>query len=166
MIALYRGKSLFSRLIRWATWSEYSHAAWLDDDTGRIVEAWRRGVVDTTLGGDHTPGTRVDCFAVEGEDHAHRTAIRSFLWGEMGKPYDLRGVLGFVTRRSGAQSPARWFCSELVFAAYALAGIPILARVAAHQVPPGWLAMSPRLAPAYSILTQERAAPPAPDTHE
>lgn len=46
-IALYQGKSAISRLIRWQTRSQYSHAAFLLDD-GSVIEAWQPCVREIT----------------------------------------------------------------------------------------------------------------------
>jgi hypothetical protein len=46
-IALYQGKSLISRAIRWQTRSQYSHAAFLLDD-GSLIEAWQPCVREIT----------------------------------------------------------------------------------------------------------------------
>lgn len=34
-------------------------------------------------------------------------------WGEIGKPYDSEGILGFIVGRDW-RDPSAWFCSELV----------------------------------------------------
>lgn len=146
MIALYRGESLASRVIRWATWSPYSHVAWIDDDNGDVYEAWGKGVVRAgNLLANHTNGTPIEVFTVAGETHERRCLIRYAMAGELGKPYDFRGVLGFVSRRAQAQSQDRWFCSELVFHAYRQAGIDLLSRIPAFKVTPGLLSYSPML---------------------
>jgi hypothetical protein len=44
---------------------------------------------------------------------------------------------------------ARWFCSELVFAALAHAGVHLFARIEPWAVSPGLLAISPLLSPAH-----------------
>ena len=45
MIALYKGTSALSRIIRWRTWSDYTHAAWVFQD-GSVIEEWKGGVID------------------------------------------------------------------------------------------------------------------------
>ena len=40
-------------------------------------------------------------------------AYYDFLNGELGKPYDKRGIVSFITGRNW-QTPDAWFCSELV----------------------------------------------------
>lgn len=147
MIALYRGKSLPSRLIRWRTWSPYSHAAYLAAD-GSVYEAWAICGVshNATIGTRHTPGTYVDVFDLkEPATDAQRREIEAFLLSECGKGYDYRGVLGFMSRRDKAQDPTRWFCSELIFTAYQRAGVKLFERIEPHRVDPGLLQISPLL---------------------
>jgi hypothetical protein len=186
MIALYRGISAASRLIRFANWSPYSHAAWVCSDdrewiefakenealgrfagmdalqkialrhqratwilSGRPMwESWTQGGVTrrANLSDGHTPGTCVDLFAVRGITAAQMREVNEFFALQKGKRYDWPGILHFATRRpQGAEAQRKWFCSEIVFAALAAAGIPPLARIAQWKVYPGMLAYSPLL---------------------
>lgn len=53
-------------------------------------------------------------------------------------------VARFVTRRQAdRESAGKWFCSELVFAAFQAAGIDLLARTEAWEVSPGLLLRIP-----------------------
>jgi uncharacterized protein YycO len=156
MIALYRGKSWISRAIRLFNWSDYSHVAWLDERAGGVYEAWPYHVRRVAnLGTQHTPGTVIDLFSTCAT-RDQLDVVRAFLTSQIGKPYDFRGVINFLRRRD--QSPAsqaRWFCSELVFAAYAAAGIQLLSRIPAHKVYPGMLAYSPLLIHEDTVITVE-----------
>jgi uncharacterized protein YycO len=144
MIALYKGRSLLSRLIRWRTWSEYSHAAWVCPD-GSVIEAWKGGVRHAP--GplvQHEPGTEVDLFEVKGLCVAKAWRVQEFLLRQIGKPYDYAGILGFVLAAK-TENPDCWFCSELVFAALKGVGVELLSRVPPWKVSPGMLAVSPFL---------------------
>lgn len=145
MIALYHGRSWISRIIKTFTWSDYSHAAWIDDD-GSVFEAWgKNGVTHVpTIDTNHTPGTPVRIYEVAGETPQIRAAVRSFLSGEVGRKYDWLGVFGFVLRANRFARQNRWFCSELVAEAYRLAGHKIL-NLPSNKVFPGMLAASPML---------------------
>ncbi len=147
MIGLYRGKSLISRAIQWRTWSVYSHAAWIDPANESVYEAWFpegvRHVSDIHTG--HTPGTTVDIYNVEGLTQDHMAAVRRWLTTQLGKPYDRWAILGFLVRRDLADESA-WVCSELVYQAFAYAGLPLLAPgTKADRVSPGVLSLSPLL---------------------
>ena len=146
MIALYQGTSAVSRLIRWRTWSDYSHAAWVCRD-GSVIEAWHVGKGVRRVAGlldQHTPGTQVDLFDVQGLDDGRRYDVETFLLAQLGKPYDFAGIMGFVAARR-VENPQKWFCSELIFAALQSVGIDILARIPAWKVTPGLLLLSPTL---------------------
>ncbi|HBA86323.1 MAG TPA: hypothetical protein DCZ95_19760 [Verrucomicrobia bacterium] len=156
MIALYKGKSTLSRAIRWRTWSEYSHAAWVLDD-GSVIEAWKGGVRHVrNMATQHTPGTDVDLFTLN-LTVAQKWAIQDFLIRQVGKPYDYGAILGFMTRAKSENSE-KWFCSELIFAACQSAGVELLKRIPAWKVSPGLLSVSACLsdAPSQGPLPQRR----------
>jgi uncharacterized protein YycO len=97
----------------------------------------------------------VDVLTVQ-VDPEDRERILAFLNDQVGKVYDFIALLHFVTRRPEyAWEQEKWFCSELVFAAFAAAGIELLARVPAYKVYPAMLSYSPLLASAGSIVTDE-----------
>ena len=149
MIALYKGTSALSRAIRWRTWSEYSHAAWVCDD-GSVIEAWRGGVRHVpSIHAQHTQGTEIDLFAVEMTTEK-KWAVQEFLIRQIGKPYDYGAILGFMTRAK-SENPEKWFCSELIFAACQSAGVALLKRIPTWQVSPGLLSISPLLTPQNQI---------------
>ena len=145
-IALHRGKGWIGRLIQWQTRSVYSHASVvLRGLDGPVIESREfRGVraLDRL-----DPGEDVDLFSViTSRDERHQ--IRMFLYDQVGKPYDYTMVARFISRRSSAGwTEERWFCSELVFAAFAAAGIHLLRGIEPWAVSPGLLALSPLLRP-------------------
>lgn len=155
MIALYRGRSVLSRAIRWQTRGEYSHAAWVLPDRS-VIEAWAPGGVqhNVSLGRAHTAGTVVDLYAIRGLTAPQHEEIERFLRSELGGGYDYGNLLKFMSRRRGGHNE-RWFCSELVFAACVAAGVRLLERIAAWQVSPSMLALSPLLVPAETVETEE-----------
>lgn len=147
MIALYRGVSPVSRVIRFMTWSDYSHASWVSPDGGYEVESWIYGVqLEPGLGSNHTPGTVVDLFRVRDLTIEQEYLVEGFLREQVDKKYDWAGLFNFITRKP--QSPDeqdKWFCSELIFAAHASAGIRLLRDIPYWKVSPGLLALSPLL---------------------
>lgn len=154
MIGLYRGTSLLSRMIRLRTWSEYSHAAWIEQ-TGSVVEAWKRKGVrySSDVNTGHTPGTVIDLFDVP-LTQEQMDVVRKFLAHQVGKKYDWRGVLHFITKRHEySRDQERWFCSELIFSAFKAAGVELLSRVEPWKVSPAMLAMSPLLRPCGRLTT-------------
>jgi len=166
MVGLYKGKSAMSRAIAWFTWSDYSHASWVEPDD-RVFEAWKSGVGwRDHYAEDHERDTQIDLFDVRLSSDGYARMMRFFAEQE-GKKYDFRGACGFVTRRDGANVQDRWFCSEIIFTGLTIAGVPPLHRVAAHRVSPGLLSYSPLLLPLRSVSTTPGpAADPADDITE
>lgn len=159
MIAAYKGLSFWpSKLIRIMHRAEYSHVAWVDDDTEEVFEAWNGGVRRTpSIHHQHTPGTPVDLFRVEGQQHYHTTALRQFHIAQVGKPYDWKGVMRFVTRgrEDEPENPSDWFCSRLLMCAHRMVGLPLLARVEDWKVFPGEVTYSPRLHLVKSVIVED-----------
>lgn len=121
----YRGTSPISCLIRARTglfppfiWARYSHFSVIDWDHNQEIEAWSPdGVLCGAIGGRHTPGTEIDLYRFKKPLSAiEESQIWANLYSQIGKPYDLTGVLGFLwlARWLGFHASRRaWFCSEL-----------------------------------------------------
>ncbi len=142
-ILLHRGRGAISKLIQWQTRSPYSHASLLFDN-GQVVEAREfKGV--RWLKRPDWEKEEIDVFEVETTPEQN-SAIWIFVNCQCGKPYDYTMVARFVSRRQETRkSSGKWFCSELVFAAFQKAGIELLARTEPWEVSPGLLAKSPLL---------------------
>jgi len=172
-IALYKGKSLISRAIREWTRSDYSHAAFLFDEqtervarqlalpklkhnaAGSVVEAWHVGGVRNTasLSADHSRGTEVDVFEfIEPLTITQEEQLLWMLHDDIGKPYNFRHILKFLTRRDGKDS-GKLFCSEQVFDRTKRIGRELLARTEAWRVPPDWIPRSTTLRLFDTIIT-------------
>ena len=139
-VLLFRGRGVISSLIRWQTRGAYSHAAILRPD-GTIIESWQGAGVRIK---DITDWRGVDRFDVPLMSPEMWASALTFADSMVGSGYDYWAIARFVSR---ARMPdnQRWFCSELVFAALAHAGLPPLARVEPWAVSPGVLATSPYL---------------------
>lgn len=141
-VALFRGRGILSALIRWQTWSNYSHAALVLPD-GSIVEAWHRG-----------PGVRkkqltdmngVEIYRVKGLTKQQSDIAAEFAVDQLGQKYDYFGVFRFLNRRTVSDN-GKWFCSELVYAAFKEAGVHLLSKdTDPSRVSPGLLSRSPLL---------------------
>ena len=142
-IILYKGISPVSKIIRWHTRSEYSHAAaLLDDDT--VVEAWRKGVEQVRdYKTNHTPGTIADIYSIEADEVLLKKAEQIFL-KQVGRKYDFQGVSNFLTR-SDSDVDERLFCSESVITGLNEAGIFLLKRIKPSQTSPRDISISPLL---------------------
>ena len=157
MIALYRGISLRSKLTRWFTWSQYSHASWVDPE-GWEIEAWADGVCyREEPHSAHTAGTCIDLFDVTLHKR-QRAALTDFLIAQLGKKYDWRGNLHFLTRQPEYLADKNhWFCSELIAAAFRVADRPLLARIPDYKIYPGLLSYSPLLRFKKQIVVIDRS---------
>lgn len=142
-VLLYEGKSLVSRIIQFQTRSRFSHAA-IQMDSGLIVEAWHIGGVRPlpSVHEGHTPGTKVSVFDVTVPFDTE--AVDKFLADQIGKRYDFWSVARFLTRRDSAAND-RWFCSELVMAAFLAGGAHLLHRIPPSHTTPRDLWLSPYL---------------------
>ena len=136
----YRGKSLISKLIRWQTRSQYSHVSVEID--GQNYEAWHiGGVVRRSWNEGHTSGTQVDVLRPVNTVNVVR--MRHFLEQQIGKGYDYKGVLRFLSRRD-ERLDNRWFCSELVAQAF-IEGMCVLQNMRPSYLTPRDICMSPQL---------------------
>lgn len=142
-IIAYKGKSIFSKLIQLQSRSPYSHVAILLSD-GTVVESWAfigvRHVSSPTEA--HKAGTVIETYNIDGD--YDELAVMDFLKSQLGKRYDYRGIVRFLTRRA---SPAdnRWFCSELVMEAFRRGGLDLQERLPASYATPRDIVISPHL---------------------
>jgi uncharacterized protein YycO len=144
------GRGLLSALIRFQTWSYWSHVAIRVGDD--IYEAWPgKGVHKMTVPEFYKHGINGirSCHVSFDSDYLEtRVAglVREFLEAQTGKKYSYAGVIRFIARfgqRTGVFMP-RYFCSELIAAAFQCAGYPLL-RDDAAKISPGALITSPLL---------------------
>lgn len=128
-----------SKAISWQTDSPYSHAALLTYEDS-LIESWAGQGVRARFINDFSG---IDRFYVDvTKEQAYE--IRRFALDQFGKGYDWWGCLRFISRRNLPDND-KWFCSELVFAAYLAGGVRLLERIEPEQVSPGMLAHSPLL---------------------
>ena len=141
-IALYRGNSFVSRLIRFFSRDIYSHAAIRVDDA--VFEAKEfKGVIKSTDW--NIKNEEVDIFLLKQEISNEKLQdLKNFLDKQVGKPYDYLMVLGFIlyTSREGRKNSGKWFCSELIFAALEKIGIKLLNYLQPWKVHPSMICYS------------------------
>lgn len=128
-----------SAVIRWFTWSDFSHVEFVLDD-GWLLGAEPDGGVQVR------PPECARVGAVRFRVRAPRRVLDRAL-SQVGRPYDWLGVLGFGVRRDWAADDS-WFCSEFVAWAFQAAGSPLLRAEHVHRLTPRDLLLSPRLVPA------------------
>jgi len=82
---------------------------------------------------------RVERYEVDAPD-----TVLDYAISQLGKPYDWRGVLNIVIRNEDWFDDQRWFCSELIAAAFEHAESPLV-RGVASRITPAILLFSTRL---------------------
>lgn len=144
-VLLFRGGDPISWLVKVQTRSQYSHAAILLENGRSCVESYPGSGVRIRQLTD-ADFERIDIYDVKGmTDEMWRTAI-NFSLEQLDKGYDWRSVLRFVSKVPSSDN-SRWFCSELVFKAIAVAGVRLLDRVPSAEVSPAMINLSPLLIP-------------------
>jgi uncharacterized protein YycO len=145
-IALFKEADGFiAKAIKWQTDSPYCHAALLFNDKYLIESVAFKGVIARIVTPADLHG--VDLFDVPSLDEEHESVIYEFALDQVGKGYDYWGCLRFISRDRLPEND-RWFCSELVAAAFKAAEYLLLERQESWQVSPGKLAISPLVRPA------------------
>ena len=136
-ILLRASNGIVGNLISWQTRGPYCHAA-IEVD-GMIYEAGGGNGLDP-----------VKCYPSVGEWDRYAVEVENpekligWLRSQLGKPYDWRMVLRFVTRQQEArETSGKWFCSELVFAALKHAGVSLFNETEPWEVSPSMLPRSP-----------------------
>jgi len=132
-IIFARRPTLGSALIRWFTWSRWSHVAVTFDG---------HTVIDTTF---KHGGAKVHSWRAFTDDYADReildmplpdeAAAERWLLRQLHKPYDWTALVGLVLRSRRWADADSWFCSELVAAACAAGGLPLFREDAARITP-------------------------------
>jgi len=125
-ILLTSTRHIISKVIEWWTISRWSHVGVYVGD-GLVIEATfprvRKVPVSTFLKGC-TEVCVLRHIQWDTLEDVQRKSFLEFLESKVGKPYDIRGLLSFVCRRS-IQNKSGYFCSELVSEAFSSIGIPI-----------------------------------------
>jgi uncharacterized protein YycO len=142
-IGQYEGISLSSFFIKRFTWSDVTHTSAFKLKAGRVIEAWRGGVVERNWFEGHERGTKITIYRVPCTQ-SQKFGFYQYLDECIGKKYDFLGILGF-TLRAKIEDKDKVVCSELVFAAAKHVGINLLERIEAYKVTPGLINVSPLL---------------------
>jgi uncharacterized protein YycO len=143
-VSLHKAHGFFDKLIKWQTRSEYSHAAILLSEN-EIVEARGLHGVRQLSEFHFKKNEEIDIYSVEVTDE-QAAKITSFVNAQLGKAYDWTMVIRFVTRKQATLgSINRWFCSEIIYAAFEQAGVDLLQQTEPWEVSPGLLSRSPLL---------------------
>lgn len=134
-------RSLFSKLIRFGTWSKYSHVDIILGDGQHVIGA-------TALEGVrveyvHEMKRKSSAWAIYEFDCKLDRELQQLAISQLGKGYDYLAIIGFIFRKKW-QKETRWFCSELVAWVAEQLGCPLLTGPH-HRITPGALIKSPQL---------------------
>lgn len=155
-VAAYIGRSFVSRCIQTFTRAGFhgpSHVAIRDSFTGLVYEAWETAGcrILPHLGQGHCAGTTVHLYNwILSDEDVNR--VLTFCNAQIGKKYDLLGILGFITK-APRDDLSKWFCSEMTVAASQLTRNPILTRTSPRNAAPVHVCWSPVLIYQLTVMT-------------
>jgi uncharacterized protein YycO len=141
-IRLHSGKGFISKLIQFQTWSRYSHASL--ELYGIVYEA-KEFIGTRRFVPKYNSDDVTKVLAVQLTNFQARV-MEQFLHNQMGSKYDYAQIVRILARQMQRKSSAtRWFCSELVYAAFDAVGIALLREINPCQVTPQHLSLIPDL---------------------
>lgn len=107
-----------SWLIRFFTWSPFSHAAVIDGNKV-IHSTWPKGVHEIDLWDFIEQYPTVEVVNINLPDEK-----KAMEWcrSQIGKPYDTSFILGFIFRMDDWEKDDAWVCNELIEAAAVVGG--------------------------------------------
>lgn len=138
-----RNMNLTGRVVRWWTSSHVDHIACCIGKDFVCDSVPSRGVSVHPIGFPRAKVYHLKLRPAWRElvtDHA-RSAGDAFLKKQIGKKYDMAGIIGFATWAQ--QDPKKWFCSELCAAWLASMGICAIERTKTASTTPQTLFCSP-----------------------
>lgn len=125
-----------SFMIRWVTWSDYSHTALLIDDN-TIAHADFSGVHVEPIQAlkDRSKNWMIVEYEYDRVDEVIKACLE-----QVGKPYDYTGVLGILFRDVNLQDDSKWWCSEYPAGGCNKAGKPMFQEEYMSRITPqNWL---------------------------
>ncbi len=143
-VGFCRGRGVFSHLIGWFGAGYYSHVTTLLPDQRTVIDARLRGGV-ARRPASYLASETVDWFRLECSG-AQALAVYGFLTAQLGKQYDVEGIINFATgatKDNNWRRRSAWFCDELAAASWIAAGIakPTLPREPLNRLTPGGSAL-------------------------
>lgn len=170
-VLIFKGQSWLSKIIKWRTRSDYSHAGvvvWWNDRL-MVLEAIGQGVLARPISYnlDHYRGD-IEYFRPSQEIATEtRTRMAQFAQAQLGKKYASRRLLSFFFKlllnrpllsQDKAAAPCRYFCSEYVADIYAKNGLDLDIERSSGYTSPDRLACAPGLT-FVATLNRKNAAP-------
>lgn len=149
-VLLYSGSGLFSKLIKFKTWSRISHCEVYDGHGWSVASRDRIGVGRYPVRFDDLVAVLrpLDVFDV-------RTARRWFVTVD-GQGYDWMGLLAFMSAKYQGRDNARMFCSEFATRYLRAGGCDPFNGYDADGIAPGEFLKSPTFAEVYKYVESTR----------
>jgi uncharacterized protein YycO len=143
----YSGKGPMSKLIKWQTRSKYSHSAiMISNGFSTLMFESNPPEVTQLLGEPAIVRAESAVSILHPTVEVDEDRMFRWLTKQVGKKYDKTMVVRFVTRKQETRkSREKWFCSELVYAAFKHVGVDLFRDTEPWEVSPGMLARSPLL---------------------
>jgi uncharacterized protein YycO len=141
LLRFSRGSGLADWIVRASTFADYAHVGFKLND-GLVLDATPSNGV--TFREAQDDGTTIYFQPLAPKAHIDRAVEWAKL--QIGRPYDWSAIAGFVFRRDWHSDDSKWFCSELIEAAFSNAGWPLL-RDSKHfdRITPRDLLLSTRI---------------------
>lgn len=134
------GPGFVSGFIKFWTWGDWSHVdIWTPD--GWLGARAKGGVQIRDW--NYTSVIKEEIRVITLDDVTEAN-IMQWLQSQIGKPYDFLAVAGMPFRQDW-RNDNRWFCSELIAAAFQQAGVELLDTDQLNRVTPRDLYLSPLL---------------------
>lgn len=143
------GKSIFSKIIRLLTHSQYSHVEFLLENGETVGSRELEGVKYRKIDRFNKPEIFYFCNAETGEVKSlsdnEQIRLQMFIVDNLGKKYDYKGILGYLLSKDGYHGKDDWFCSEFVFFGCKKIGRKLSNRSKCYYVSPADIANSLRI---------------------
>lgn len=123
-------KSLFSRIARLITWSNFSHVAIYDRDKRVVIEAiLEKGVVITPINVFESRYDKIEYATIQAIDDEYLYRAYDMI----GSDYDYSAMLSLVLRRKWDDND-KWYCSELVAYSAGIFRKALLSRITPQDI--------------------------------
>ena len=120
-----------SPIVRFITWSEYSHCGFISKNN-MVIEAKFSGVQSNKLSKVISGSSKSIIYELDLEDEQK---AENFLLLQIGKDYDISALFGIFLHRDW-QKDDKWFCSELLAKSIIESGSPFIPSKYLNRITP------------------------------
>lgn len=131
---------IFSKIIQFATWSEFSHVEIVTKQNTLIGADAMKGVIESNLQSRLLHSSKVFLCGID----TNSLGLELYCRNRLGSEYDWTGIFGFLFKRNWHEDK-KWFCSEII-ASGSKDGLDIpLVDEESNRITPRDLLISPKL---------------------